>query len=108
LVRGALPHHVVTSIPALVLYETVVGHPVSDIARAGHDNQVLLAAVLELLLIIASIRTGVVIFPIVRRRNEELALGYVTARLFECTFILVGILCTLGIIKLAEPGGGSG
>ena len=52
------------------------------------------------LLIIANIGTAVVIFPIVRRQNEELALGYVTARLFECTFILVGILCMLGIITL--------
>jgi len=90
----------VTSIPALALYETVLRHPVSYIAGAGHDNQVLLASLLELLLIIANIGTAVVIFPIVRRLNEELALGYVTARLFECMFILVGIVCMLGIITL--------
>src|SRR6059058_6183411 len=57
-------------------------------------------ALLELLLIVANIGTAVVIVPIVRRLNEELALGYVTARLVECTFILVGILCMLGIITL--------
>jgi hypothetical protein len=90
----------VTSIPALLLYETVLRHPVAYIAGAGHDKQVLLGALLELLLIIANIGTAVVIFPIVRRQNEELALGYVTARLFECMFILVGILCMLGIITL--------
>ena len=60
----------------------------------------MLGALLELLLIIANIGTAVVIFPIVRRQNEELALGYVTARLFECMFILVGILSMLGIITL--------
>ena len=90
----------VTSIAALALYETVLRHPVSYIAGAGHDNQVLLAALLELLLIIANLGTAVVIFPIVRRQNEELSLGYVTARVFECTFILVGILCMLGIVTL--------
>ena len=90
----------VTSIAALALYETVLRHPVSYIAGAGHDNQVLFAALLELLLIIANIGTAVVIFPIVRRQNEELALGYVTARLVECTFILVGIVSMLGIITL--------
>jgi hypothetical protein len=90
----------VTSIPALALYETVLRHPVSYIAGAGHDKQVLLGALLELLLIIANIGTAVVIFPIVRRLNEELALGYVTARLVECTFILVGIVSMLGIITL--------
>jgi hypothetical protein len=90
----------VTSIPALALYETVLRHPVAYIAGAGHDTQVLLGALLELLLIIANIGTAVVIVPILRRQNEEGAIGYVTARLIECTFILVGILCMLGIITL--------
>ena len=90
----------VTSIPALLLYETVLRHPERYIAGAGHDKRVLLGALLELLLIIANIGTAVVIFPIVRRQNEELALGYVTAWLLESTFILVGILCMLGIITL--------
>jgi hypothetical protein len=90
----------VTSIPALLLYEPVLRHPVAYIAGAGHDTQILLGALLELLLIIANIGTAVVIVPIVRRQNEELAIGYVTARLVECTFILVGILTMLGIITL--------
>ncbi len=97
----------VTSIAALALYETVLRHPVSYIAGAGHDNQVLFGALLELLLIIANIGTAVVIFPIVRRQNEELALGYVTARLVECTFILVGILCMVGIITLRQQVAGA-
>src|SRR5690349_18874256 len=42
-----------TSIPALVLYETVLRHPVAYITGGGHDTQVLLAALLELLLILA-------------------------------------------------------
>ena len=90
----------VTSIAALLLYETVLRHPVSYIAGAGHDKQVLLGALLELLLIIANIGTAVVIFPIVRRQNEELSLGYVGARVMECTFILVGILSMVAIVSL--------
>jgi hypothetical protein len=90
----------VTSIPALALYEVVLKHPVGYIAGAGHDTQVLVGALLELLLIIANIGTAVVIAPILRRQNEELAIGYVTARLIESTFILVGIISMLGIISL--------
>ena len=48
------------------------------------------------------------IFPIVKRQSEELALGYVTARLFECTFILVGILAVLGIVTLQREVAGAG
>jgi hypothetical protein len=97
----------VTSIPALLLYEPVLRHPVAYIAGAGHDKQILLGALLELLLIIANIGTAVVIVPIVRRQNEELAIGYVTARLVECTFILVGIVSMLGIITLRNQVAGA-
>jgi uncharacterized protein DUF4386 len=96
-----------TSIPALALYETVLRHPVAYIAGAGHDKQVLLGAFLELLLIISNIGTAVVIFPIVRRQNEELSLGYVTARIVECTFILVGILAMLAIATLRNQAAGA-
>ena len=97
----------ITSIPALLLYEPVLRDPVGYIAGAGHDNRILFGAFLELLLIIANIGTAVVIFPIVKRRSEELALGYVTARLFECTFILVGIVSVLGIITLRRQVAGA-
>ena len=90
----------VTSIPALLLYEPALRHPAAYIAGAPHDKQILFGALLELLLIIANIGTAVVILPIVRRQNEELAVGYVTARMVECTFILVGIVCMLGIVTL--------
>jgi Domain of unknown function (DUF4386) len=89
-----------TSITAALLYAPMLDHPVAFIAGAGHDKQILFGALLELLLIIANIGTAVVIVPIMRRLNEELAIGYVTARLFECTFILVGILSVLGIVTL--------
>ena len=97
----------VTSIPALLLYQPVLDDPVGYIAGAGHDNRIFLGALLELLLILANIGTAVVIFPIVRRQNEELALGYVAARLVECTFILVGILCVLGIVTLRQETAGA-
>jgi hypothetical protein len=95
-----------TSIPALVLYETMLRHPVSYIAGAGHDKGLVRrppgAAV-----IVANIGTAVVIFPILRRQNEELALGYVTARIIECTFILVGIVAMVGVVTLHQQVAGT-
>ena len=96
-----------TSIPALLLYQPVLDDPVGYIAGAGHDKRVLFGAFLELLLIIANIGTAVVIVAIMRRRYEDLAIGYVTARIFECTFILVGILAVLGIITLRNQDAGA-
>ena len=97
----------VTSIPALLLYEPALRHPVAFVAGAGNVNKIYFGALLELLLIIANIGTAVVIVPIVRRHSEELAIGYVTARIFECTFILVGIVSILGIVTLRNQAAGA-
>jgi hypothetical protein len=97
----------VTSIPALLLYEPALRHPVAYIGGGGGDKRVLFGAFLELLLIIANIGTAVVIVPILRRQFEELSIGYVTARLFECTFILVGILAMLAIVTLHRESAGA-
>jgi hypothetical protein len=97
----------VTSIPALLHYEPALRDPVGYIAGGGHDKRILFGACLELLLIIANIGTAVVIVPIMRRQFEELSIGYVTARLFECTFILVGIVAMVGIITLHRENAGA-
>src|SRR5947208_495098 len=97
----------VTSIPALWLYEPALRNPVGYIAGGGNDKRILFAAFLELLLIVANIGTAVVIVPIMRRQFEELSIAYVTARLFECTFILVGIVAMLGIVTLHREGAGA-
>jgi hypothetical protein len=96
-----------TSIPALLLFQPVLDDPVGYIAGAGHDKRILFGVLLELLLIVANIGTAVVIVPIMRRKHEDLAIGYVTARLFECTFILVGIVSVLGIITLRNQAAGA-
>jgi hypothetical protein len=98
-----------TSIPALILYEPALRDPVGYVAvQGGHDYHVLLGAFLELLLIVANIGTAVVIVPIMRRRFEDLSIGYVTARLFECTFILVGLVAMVGIVTLHRESAGGG
>jgi hypothetical protein len=93
----------ITSIPAaFVLYPPVLDDPRYIVGAAGADTSVRLGALLELLLIIANIGTAVVLFPILKRQNEILILGYVTARVVECVFIAVGILSLLTVVTLRQ------
>jgi hypothetical protein len=48
-----------------------------------------------------------VLFPILRRQNEILALGYVTARVIECVFIAVGLLSLLTVVTLRQEAAGA-
>jgi hypothetical protein len=97
-----------TSIPAALLYDPVLNDP-GYIVSGGADTRVLLGAFLEVLLIVANIGTALALFPILKRQNEGLALGYVTARIVECTFIAVGLLSVLAIVTLRQdPTGADG
>src|SRR4051812_29008319 len=91
----------ITSIPALLLYDPVL-HDAGYVLGAGNDDRIFLGAALELLLIAANIATAVVLYPVLRRRHAAAALGYVTARVVECTFILVGILSVLAVVTLRQ------
>jgi hypothetical protein len=68
----------------------------------GADTSVQWGAFLELILIIANIGTAVVLWPVLKRVNEILALGYVTARVVECVFIAVGLLSLLSVVALRQ------
>ena len=97
----------VTSIAALALFQPVLDDPVGYIAGGGKDNQIYLGAFLELLLIISNVGTAVVLYPIVRRQNELLAIGYVAARIIECVFIAAGIIFVLGVVSLRHDSPGA-
>ena len=97
-----------TSIPAaLLLYAPVLDHT-NYIVGAGADTRVALGAFLEVLLIVANVGSAVVLFPILKRQNEGLALGYVTARIIESTFIAIGIVSVLAVLTLRRDVGSTG
>src|SRR4028118_1791637 len=91
----------ITAISAYFFYVPVLDDP-RYVVGAGADTSVSLGAFLELMLIIANIGTAVVLYPILKRQNEILILGYVTARVMECVFIAVGILSLLTVVSLRQ------
>ena len=95
-----------TSIGGVIAYGPVLSDP-NYITGAGADTRVFLGAFLELFLIITNIGCAVVLFPLLKRNNEGLALGYVAARLVECTFILIGLLSLLAIVTLRQAAAGA-
>ncbi|HEY4452249.1 MAG TPA: DUF4386 domain-containing protein [Solirubrobacteraceae bacterium] len=89
----------ITSIPALLLYHPIL-HDHSYILGAGHDTRIEFAAVLEVFLMISGIGVAVVMFPILRRESERLALGYVASRTVEAAMIGVGVISLLALVTL--------
>jgi hypothetical protein len=102
----------ITSIPALLLYHSIL-HDHNYILGTGSKGRVEFAAFLEVLLIVANIGVAVVMFPILKRQNERMALGYVASRILEAATIVVGVIALLAILTLrhdlaASIGGNGG
>ena len=91
-----------TSIPAVLLFQPVLDDPAGYIAGGGNDTQIYLGAFLDFLLILANVGTAVVLYPIARRQNEVLAIGFVAARIIESVFIAGGIIFVLGVVSLRQ------
>ena len=91
----------ITSIAAVFAYGPVLTDP-TYITSGAAGTGVLVGAALELLLILTNIGCAVVLFPLLKRQNEALALGYVTARIVECAFIGIGLLSLLTIVTMSK------
>ncbi|GAB3220525.1 hypothetical protein GCM10027447_05010 [Glycomyces halotolerans] len=94
----------VTSVTGRLLYDPVLSDP-EYVLGPGADSQVMLGAVLELFLAVAIVGTGVALFPVVKRQNEGIALGYVGLRTLEASAVLLGVAAILGVLTLRQDGG---
>jgi hypothetical protein len=98
----------ITSIAAVALFQPVLDDPAGYIRGDGQDGRIYLGALLEFLLILANVGTAVVLYPIVRRQNDLLAIGYVAARIIECVFLAAGIIFVLGVVSLRQDSSDAG
>ena len=95
----------VTGIGARLLFVDGLDGTWSDLgfnAGPGSDTSMYVAAFLEFGVIATNIATAVFLYPILRRQSEIGAVGYVTARVMECAFILVGLLSLLSVVTLRQ------
>jgi hypothetical protein len=106
LIAGLLYLLTFVSIPTLALYGSV--HDPNYILGPGPDAPVLVGGVLEVIVALAGIGTAVVLFPVLKRQNEGVALGLVGSRVLEAAGILAGVACLLTIVSLREAGAGNG
>jgi hypothetical protein len=102
---GALYLLSFVSIPTLFLYNPlrasnyIVGH--------GSNTGIIVGAILEMIVALAGMGTAVALFPVVKRQNEGVALGFVGSRTLEGAGILAGAACVLSLVTLQQAGAGT-
>ncbi|AHV96484.1 DUF4386 domain-containing protein [Paenibacillus sabinae] len=91
----------VTSVIAVILYEPVLSEQWYMSVANGFKTKVLLGVINDLLLVLTAVGTAVMLFPYLRRWNEQLALGYLCFRFMEAVLIAIGVVSILGLLQLS-------
>ena len=94
------------SIPTLALYGPVKNHR-DWILTSGSNTGVLVGAFLEVIVALAGIGTAVTLYPVVKRQNEGVSLGFVASRVIEAAMIFTGVLSLLSLVTLRHDLGGA-
>jgi hypothetical protein len=94
----------VAAIASKILWQPVLSDP-GYVLGAGVDHRVLLGGLSEFLTAAAVAGTAVALYPVVKRQNESLALGFVASRVLEAAVILVGVVSLLAVVTLRQDVG---
>jgi hypothetical protein len=105
-VAGALYLLTFVSIPTLFLYSQV--REATYIVGSGPDTRVFIGGVLEMIVALACIGTAVALYPVVKRQNEGVALGFVGVRTLEAAMIFAGVFSLLAVVGVRQAGAGTG
>jgi hypothetical protein len=90
------------SIPTLSLYHEI--HQPNFVLGSAPSTDVVLGGMLELVMALACIGTALAFYPVLKKQNEMLALGFVAARILEATLIFVGVASLLTVLNLRSLG----
>jgi hypothetical protein len=90
------------SIPTLSLYHEI--HQPNFVLGSAPSTDVVLGGILELVMALACIGTALAFYPVLKKQNEMLALGFVAARILEATLIFAGVASLLTVLNLRSLG----
>lgn len=94
------------SIPTISLYGPAKS--AGYILSSGSDTGAIVGVMLEVVMALACIGTAVVLYPVLKKQNEILALGLVASRILEAGAIFLGVAAIMSIVSLHQAHAGVG
>ncbi|MCR2822718.1 DUF4386 domain-containing protein [Lederbergia panacisoli] len=92
----------VSAVAGLILYDPILNGPDYLVNGTEHANQIVLGSIMELILVASAVGTATIMFPILRKYNETIALWHVCFRFLEAIIITVGIISVLSLLTLSQ------
>ena len=92
----------VAGILSIAFTEPILDDPDYLIKASAHANQVIIGAFFQFIMTAAYVGIAIVLYPILRRYNESLALGFVSFRIIAGVFIIIGVINLLLLLTLSQ------
>ena len=90
------------SILGHVSYGPILNNPDYIIYGPTSENQIVLGAIFGMLAAVSVAGTAIAFFPILRKRDEPIALVYIGGRLLEAFLIIIGLVSILTLLTLRQ------
>lgn len=92
----------VASSITVIIMTPMLDAPDYLVRLAGNEFQVMMAALLMLIDVVAVVGIGIVLYPILKKHIEALALGFATARAIEAVLFTVYVIGILSLLALSQ------
>ena len=93
------------SIPTLFLYSDVKDP--NYLIGSGPVTPVLVGGLLEVIVALAGVGTAVVLYPVLKRQHQGVALGFVGTRTLEGAGLIAGVVALMTVVSLRQAGVGA-
>jgi hypothetical protein len=92
----------VASSLGIFIFSSILDAPDYLIGVSANESQVIMAALFMLIYVVAAVGIGIMVYPILKKHNETLALGYVAARTTEGVLFTGYVVILLLILTLSQ------
>jgi hypothetical protein len=82
-------------------------HHADYVTGGGQDTRVLWGCLLDCVNALTAVGSAVALYPVVKRQNQSMALGFVTSRLIEAAVIMIGVVSLLAVVTMRQDFAGS-
>ena len=87
---------------SLPFTEPTLNAPDYLINVSANQNQVLIGALFVLVMAVAVAGIAITVYPVLRKHNESIAIGYVGARIVEGVIDIISVVNLLALVKLSQ------
>jgi len=69
---------------------------------SANENRVIIGALLELIMAVAVAGVAIAVYPVLRKHNVSIAIGYVGARIVEAVIFVIGVISLLTLLTVSR------